>query len=141
MIEAWLSLVERCVRDAEVASSNLVASTPGPDGQAVKTTPSHGVNPGSIPGQVIDEMAVALQQPFFILRIATVAQLVAQRIRNAWVAGSSPASGLIEKVRIYKEIWRFKQKEKPSDVGGFLDLTNIWLTLTNLLWLKHSPWC
>ena len=24
-----------------------------PDGQAVKTTPSHGVNPGSIPGQVI----------------------------------------------------------------------------------------
>ena len=48
---------------------------------------------GSIPGQVIDEMAVALQQPFFILRIATVAQLVAQRIRNAWVAGSSPASG------------------------------------------------
>ena len=23
---AWLSLVERCVRDAEVASSNLVAS-------------------------------------------------------------------------------------------------------------------
>ena len=42
-------------------------------------------------------MAVALQQPFFILRIATVAQLVAQRIRNAWVAGSSPASGLTEK--------------------------------------------
>ena len=28
---------------------------------------------------------------------ATVAQLVAQRIRNAWVAGSSPASGLTEK--------------------------------------------
>ena len=27
VIEAWLSLVERCVRDAEVASSNLVAST------------------------------------------------------------------------------------------------------------------
>ena len=26
-IEAWLSLVERCVRDAEAASSNLVAST------------------------------------------------------------------------------------------------------------------
>ena len=24
--DAWLSLVERCVRDAEVASSNLVAS-------------------------------------------------------------------------------------------------------------------
>ena len=26
-VEAWLSLVERCVRDAEVARSNLVAST------------------------------------------------------------------------------------------------------------------
>ena len=25
----------------------------GPIGQAVKTTPSHGVNPGSIPGEVI----------------------------------------------------------------------------------------
>ena len=28
-----------------------------PDGQAVKTTPSHGVNPGSIPGQVIKKQA------------------------------------------------------------------------------------
>ncbi len=60
-IEAWLSLVERCVRDAEAASSNLVASIGAlqqrsrswPHGQAVKTTPSHGVNPGSIPGEVI----------------------------------------------------------------------------------------
>ena len=33
IIVAWLSLVERCVRDAEVASSNLVATT--------KNTPSH----------------------------------------------------------------------------------------------------
>ena len=33
IIVAWLSLVERCVRDAEVASSNLVATT--------KKTPSH----------------------------------------------------------------------------------------------------
>ncbi len=49
-------MVERCVRDAEAASSNLVASISymiRPVGQAVKTTPSHGVNPGSIPGQVI----------------------------------------------------------------------------------------
>ena len=60
VIEAWLSLVERCVRDAEVASSNLVASThfslclkKWPHGQAVKTTPSHGVNSGSIPDEVI----------------------------------------------------------------------------------------
>ncbi len=52
-IEAWLSLVERCVRDAEAACSNHVASIYlRPDGQAAKTTPSHGVNPGSIPGQV-----------------------------------------------------------------------------------------
>ena len=54
-VEAWLSLVERCVRDAEAASSNLVASIGiRPVGQAVKTTPSHGVNPGSIPGEVME---------------------------------------------------------------------------------------
>ena len=48
--EAWLSLVERCVRDAEVASSNLVASIVARSvGQAVKTPPSHGGNRGSIP--------------------------------------------------------------------------------------------
>ena len=50
---AWLSLVERCVRDAEVAGSNPVASIYWPVGQAVKTTASHAVNPGSIPGRVI----------------------------------------------------------------------------------------
>ena len=31
------------------------ANNKRPDGQAAKTTPSHGVNPGSIPGQVITE--------------------------------------------------------------------------------------
>ena len=36
VIEAWLSLVERCVRDAEVASSNLVASTYTNQGLLVK---------------------------------------------------------------------------------------------------------
>lgn len=35
------------------------------------------------------------RQPFSS-KGATVAQLVAQRIRNAWVAGSSPAVGSIE---------------------------------------------
>ena len=45
-------MVERSVRDAEAASSNLVASTIRPIGQAVKTEPSHGSNPGSIPGSV-----------------------------------------------------------------------------------------
>ena len=47
--EAWLSLVERCVRDAEAAGSNPVASTIWFVGQAVKTPPSHGGNRGSIP--------------------------------------------------------------------------------------------
>ena len=73
IFEAWLSLVERSVRDAEAASSNLVASTYSfccsfsytvlhrqsgaisvrPIGQEVKTEPSHGSIPGSIPGSVI----------------------------------------------------------------------------------------
>ena len=55
-------MVERCVRDAEAVGSNPVASITlindiRPIGQAVKTTPSHGVNPGSIPGLVITEEA------------------------------------------------------------------------------------
>ena len=96
-IEAWLSLVERCVRDAEAASSNLVASMVckiwlRPHGQAVKTTPSHGVNPGSIPGLVTG----CEEQPCFYQK-ASVAQSVAQRIRNAWVAGSSPAGSFYNK--------------------------------------------
>ena len=115
-------MVERCVRDAEAASSNLVASIGAlqqrsrswPHGQAVKTTPSHGVNPGSIPGEVIRCFGTLCPkhlicqkknggqkeifnflciQPYFLM-IASVAQLVAQRIRNAWVAGSSPAGSL-----------------------------------------------
>ena len=63
-----------------------------PHGQAVKTTPSHGVNPGSIPGEVIG--ALDNVQSIFD---ASVAQLVAQRIRNAWVAGSSPAGSFENK--------------------------------------------
>ena len=71
-IEAWLSLVERCVRDAEVACSNHVASISKirPVGQAVKTTPSHGVNPGSIPGQVTKAVAVTAAA-FFISQEST----------------------------------------------------------------------
>ena len=74
-IEAWLSLVERCVRDAEVASSNLVASTylnTKPVGQAVKTTPSHGVNPGSIPGQVMKLYGTSTQLSFFMFIIVFI---------------------------------------------------------------------
>ncbi len=53
-------MVERSVRDAEVASSNLVASiyTVRPIGQAAKTAPSHGANPGSIPGLVINALGI-----------------------------------------------------------------------------------
>ena len=36
-----------------------------PDGQAAKTTPSHGVNPGSIPGQVILMRLLHLQRSYF----------------------------------------------------------------------------
>ena len=67
-IEAWLSLVERCVRDAEAACSNHVASIHlWPDGQAAKTTPSHGVNPGSIPGQVMKLYGTSIQLLFLCL--------------------------------------------------------------------------
>ena len=48
---------------------------------------------------------------------ATVAQLVAQRIRNAWVAGSSPASGFKSERKI-----SLKSKENqgfPAVWGDF----------------------
>ena len=50
-------------------------------------------------------------------KYAIVAQLVAQRIRNAWVAGSSPASGFESKRKI-----SLKSKENqgfPAVWGDF----------------------
>ena len=98
-------MVERCVRDAEVASSNLVASThfrfylkEWPHGQAVERRPL-GVNSGSIPDEVI---CFGFLSKAFLLD-ASVAQLVAQRIRNAWVAGSSPARASISKENLPKK--------------------------------------
>ena len=78
--EAWLSLVERSVRDAEAASSNLVASIRSeksmqqvrPIGQAVKTEPSHGSNPGSIPGSVISEASPRYRNTKFYSRRGSV---------------------------------------------------------------------
>ena len=77
-IEAWLSLVERCVRDAEVASSNLVASIPacwssGQDDALSRRKPGFD----SRTGHLLLRYAAA----FF--KGASVAQLVEQRIRNA----------------------------------------------------------
>ena len=79
--EAWLSLVERCVRDAEVASSNLVASTykfkacwsSGQDDALSRRKPGFD----SRTGHLLLHYAAA----FF--KGASVAQLVEQRIRNA----------------------------------------------------------
>ena len=80
--EAWLSLVERCVRDAEVASSNLVASTylntkacwsSGQDDALSRRKPGFD----SRTGHLLLRYAAA----FF--KGASVAQLVEQRIRNA----------------------------------------------------------
>ena len=79
-LEVWLSLVECSVRDAEVASSNLVTSIQGPIGQAAKTVPSHGTNPGSIPGLVIKGRVILFLCSLLIY--ACVAQLVVQLIRN-----------------------------------------------------------
>ena len=83
-IEAWLSLVERCVRDAEVASSNLVASTylntkacwsSGQDDALSRRKPGFD----SRTGHLLLQSFVAAA---FLLG-ASVAQLVEQRIRNA----------------------------------------------------------
>ena len=92
--EAWLSLVERSVRDAEAASSNLVASTRSeksmqqvrPIGQAVKTEPSHGSNPGSIPGSVISSVSSEKRYTIFI---EAWLSLVERSVRDAEAASSN----------------------------------------------------
>ena len=102
--EAWLSLVERCVRDAEVASSNLVASTylntkacwsSGQDDALSRRKPGFD----SRTGHLLLRYAAA----FF--KGASVAQLVEQRIRNAQVAGSSPAGSLLMKGLSHQQIF------------------------------------
>ena len=59
-------------------------------GQAVKTSPFHGGNTGSIPVGVIGECIVDA-----FLKIADVAQLAEQLICNQQVIGSSPIIGLV----------------------------------------------
>ena len=43
---------------------------------------------------------------------ATMAQLVEQRIRNAWVAGSSPASGSIKKKTSFMGVFFICKEEQ-----------------------------
>ena len=87
VIEAWLSLVERCVRDAEVASSNLVASTylntkacwsSGQDDALSRRKPGFDSRSGHLLLQSCCRAAAAA----FLLG-ASLAQLVERRIRNA----------------------------------------------------------
>ena len=91
-IEAWLSLVERCVRDAEAACSNHVASiflkawwSSGQDDALSRRKPGFDSRTGHF------RICFGVNPEHFLN--ASVAQMVEQRIRNAWVAGSSPASG------------------------------------------------
>ncbi len=90
-------MVERCVRDAEVAGSNPVASTwllarwsSGQDDGLSRRKPGFDSRTGH------EAVASKVQQLFTILLVprleqkASVAQSVEQRIRNAWVRGSNP---------------------------------------------------
>ena len=62
------------------------------------------------------------RQPFSS-KGATVAQLVAQRIRNAWVAGSSPARSLWRKKKISPE--SKENQEFPAVWGDFFILLRL----------------
>ena len=62
-----------------------------PHGQAVKTSPFHGGNTGSIPVGVIS-----------VIAYADVAQLAEQLICNQQVIGSSPIIGLWMDSRVAK---------------------------------------
>ena len=123
VIEAWLSLVERCVRDAEVACSNHVASIlTWPVGQAAKTTPSHGVNPGSIPGQVIEAVTEYSVTAFFILYLSQeTAQTPVDRrrpgrhIRRPAVCTAAIRVRPLRRIIIHAGAWRMNPYRNSSD--------------------------
>ena len=75
-IDAWLSLVERCVRDAEVAGSNPVASTPWQGHRK----------------QLSFEFPVFFIQTALQLYIDAWLSLVERCVRDAEVAGSNPVA-------------------------------------------------
>ena len=54
------SAVEHPAVNRRVVGSNPTRGVIRPDGQAVKTRPFHGCNPGSIPGRVILKFYMAL---------------------------------------------------------------------------------
>ena len=65
--------------------------------------------------------AIRQKQPlrvFLSQRAATVAQLVEQRIRNAWVAGSSPASGSKTKRHPFAGVFLFCHLSRTRTVKG-----------------------
>lgn len=80
VIEAWLSLVERSVRDAEAASSNLVASTLY--GQLVKRLRRRPLTAQTRVRFPDWSFCFGLPLKAFFIKDAYVAQLVAQLIRN-----------------------------------------------------------
>ena len=64
-------------------------------GQAVKTSPFHGGNTGSIPVGVIRFYSVSRKAELKGIHYADVAQLAEQLICNQQVIGSSPIIGFI----------------------------------------------
>ena len=65
-------------------------------GQAVKTSPFHGGNTGSIPVGVIYFMSVGRCATLTSALFADVAQLAEQLICNQQVIGSSPIIGFLD---------------------------------------------
>ncbi len=120
-------MVERCVRDAEAASSNLVASmfmacwSSGQDDALSRRKPGFDSRTGHLLLQC-DAAAFLLD--------ASVAQLVEQRIRNAWVGGSSPPGSLCavygEKRRVVVKTARFFVMEMSQ--YGFCQKSSVILT-------------
>ncbi len=103
-------MVERCVRDAEVACSNHVASIFRPVGQAVKTTPSHGVNPGSIPGLV--ERCVRDAEVACSNHVASIFRPVGQAVKTTPSHGVNPGSipGQVTDFCVMQKSFLFQKK-------------------------------
>ena len=79
--DAWLSLVERCVRDAEVAGSNPVASTPWQGHRK----------------HLSFKFPVFFNQTTSQSNIDAWLSLVERCVRDAEVAGSNPVASMKKK--------------------------------------------
>ena len=98
-----------------------------PVGQAVKTTPSHGVNPGSIPGQVMKLYGI----PYSFFFMSIIVSLIQENPRGchlwgfcvAWEKFTTFLSCLHHILFFLMSIWYQNHPSKELQAGTFFSYT------------------